>query len=240
VIYLAAAVAGLVAAVLGWLVTGVVTVWIAGLYGVSDFEGARGMLAFLGVGPLGGLAAMVAAIWLVLRVGRGRAALGPTLARVGGVVVGLAGLAAAAVGVRLYTIDTYTDELPPSLEFEVRLPAASAVADRADVTVEVHTDRNVGDSVFTDPWSRIEDGRQVITGVVPLAFKTSSRLLVVTLPGGRTRLFRLPLSRNPASTATLGEWRHADHVHEEGKEVAKAPADDPVEIRYRVRRAGED
>jgi hypothetical protein len=123
----------------------------------------------------------------------------------------------------------------------VRLPAANAVADRGDVTVELHTDRNVGDGVLTDPWSRIEDGRQVIAGVVPLAFKTSSRLLVVTVPGGRTRLFRLPLSRDPASTADLGAWRHADHVHDAGQDrPVAAPKDDPVELRYRVRRAGED
>jgi hypothetical protein len=241
VIYLAAAAAGLVAAVLGWLVTGVATVWITGVFGMSDFEGQRGMFAFLAIGPLGGIAAMVTAIWLVVRAGRGRAALGPALARTGAVVAGLVALAAAAVGVRFLTLDTYTNELPPNLEFEVRLPAANAVADRGDVTVELHTDRNVGDGVLTDPWSRIEDGRQVIAGVVPLAFKTSSRLLVVTVPGGRTRLFRLPLSRDPASTAELGAWRHADHVHDAGQDQpVAAPKDDPVEIRYRVRRAGEE
>jgi hypothetical protein len=39
------AAAGLVAAIAGWFVTGLVTPWIAGLAGMSDFEGARAMFA---------------------------------------------------------------------------------------------------------------------------------------------------------------------------------------------------
>jgi hypothetical protein len=99
----------------------------------------------------------------------------------------------------------------------------------------------VGDAWFADPWLRAEDDHQVITGGVSLDFKTSSRLLVLALPGQPTRLFRLRLARDPSSTAAMSEWHRPDHLddHAHPQPVA-APPDDPVELRYRVRRAGED
>ncbi len=239
--FLLAGAAGIAAAVLGWLVTGAAAAWIAGVVGMRVFEGARGMFAFLGVGPIGGLVCMVAAVWLVLRGRHGAAPLGATLGRVTLVLAGIAGVAAAGVVLRLQTIDTYTDALPPQLVFEVRLPARMAVADRATIDVELHTDRNTADAVFLDPWSRLEDDGQVIAGVLELAMKTSSRVVVVSLPDGSERLFRLPLSRDPRSTPALGEWRRADHLARKGEaDVVAAPKDDPVALRWRVRRAGEE
>src|SRR6185503_17329765 len=108
VIYLLAAGAGIVAAVVGWFVSGAVAVWMAGLFGVSDFEGARGMFGFLAVGPIGGLAGMIGAVWLVLRRGRGPAPIGAMLGRVGLVLAGIVALVDAAIGVRFLTLDTYT------------------------------------------------------------------------------------------------------------------------------------
>jgi hypothetical protein len=241
VIWLVAIVSGLVAAVAGWFATGALAVWITGLYGMSDFEGQRGMFAFFAVGPIGGLLAMIATVWLVLRIGKGRAPLGRSLARVGTVLAGIAAVVAAAIGVRFLSIDTYTNELPPNLEFEIRIPAAIAVADRAQVEVELHTDKNVGESVFFDPWLRPDGDRRVIAGTVPLAFKTTGRLLVVTLPEQPIRLFRLSLARDPGSTRTLGEWQHANFVdRKDAAQPTAAPKDDPVELRYRVVRARDD
>jgi hypothetical protein len=92
--------------------------------------------------------------------------------------------------------------------------------------------------VVTGHWDHDDDGRDVIAGSVPLAFKTRSRLLVVSLPDEPKRLFRLSLSRDPASTATLSEWRHADHLALASEaQPRRAPAHDPVEMRCRVRRA---
>src|SRR5688572_12195228 len=204
---------------------------------MSDFEGARGMFAFLAVGPIGGLVTMVAAVWLVLRRGRGQA----SFLGVAAVLAGIVALAGAGIGVRLLTIDTYSNELPPRLEFEIRLPATMPLDDRGAVSVELHTARNVGDGILSSPWPRPDGTHQLLVGSVELAFKTSGRILVVELPGEPTRLFRLPLSRNPASTPALGPWQHAHHVHPAGAErPVAAPVDDPVELRYRVRRAGED
>jgi len=80
----------------------------------------------------------------------------------------------------------------------------------------------------------------VITGLVELAFKTRSRLLVLKLPNQPVRLFRLRLSRDPASTASMSEWQRPDHIDEPAKQGPEAaPPDDPVELRYRVTRAGD-
>jgi hypothetical protein len=236
VIYIGALLAGLVAAVGGYFVTGFTAGWIAGLFGMSDFEGGRGMFAFLVVGPIGGLVAMIATIWAVLRAGRGRGSLGG----VAGVLAALVAIVGAGIAVRLWTVPTYSNEAPPSLEFELRFPSAMLPAD-TDVGVELHTDHNVGPALVTTPWPPVDGGQQVIAGVVSLDFKTTSRLLVVTVPGEPVRLFRLGLSRDPSSTPSLGDWQHAAHLDRGGEtQPEKAPADDPVELRYRVRRAGED
>jgi len=71
---------------------------------------------------------------------------------------------------------------------------------------------------------------------VPLDVRTASRLLVVTVPDEPTRLFRLPLARDPRPTATVGAWRRADQVDRLDTDgPTPAPSDDPLELRYRVR-----
>jgi hypothetical protein len=237
---LLAGLAGVAAAFCGWLATGAAAVWIAGLFGVSDFEGERGTFAFLFVGPLGGLTCMVAAVWLVLRRGYG-AGRPAALGRVALVLAGIAAVAAIAVAVRLRMVDTYTDELPPQLVFEVRLAPPVSADGQAAIDVELQTDRNTAGAVFLEPRPRSEHGAQVVSGIVELARKTSSRILVVSLADGSERLFRLRLSRDPPSTPAFGAWHRPDHLARKGSpDVTEAPADDPVELRWRVRRAGEE
>src|SRR5262249_33169074 len=98
--YLGAVVAGMAGAAAGWFVTAALAAWIAGLSGMSDFEGERAMFAGLFVGPIGGLVCMILAIWGALRIGKGRVPLGATLGRVGLVVAGPAPPAGAGAGLR--------------------------------------------------------------------------------------------------------------------------------------------
>src|SRR5262245_35396413 len=237
-IYVAAAIAGMVAAVVGWFVVGIATLWIAGLYGMSDFEGGRSMFAFLAVAPIAGLVSMVVAVWMVLRVRNGRAPFARTLLRVAAVLGSIALAVAAAIWIRLQTIDTYTNTLPPTLEFELRIPATLPQPDPAALRVELHTDKNVGDGQLSGNWVTTAEGR-VIGGEVPLALKTPSRLLVVWLPDQPTRLYRLPLARDPHATATFSAWRSPDHVARGDEQPHAAPPDDPIMVRYRVHRVDE-
>jgi hypothetical protein len=89
---------------------------------MGDFEGERGMFAALFVGPIGGLVCMILAIWGALRLGKDKVPLGATLGRMGLVVVGIAAIVGAGIGLRLLTLDTYFNEAPPTLEFELRVP----------------------------------------------------------------------------------------------------------------------
>ncbi len=65
--YALAALAGLVALILGWVAAGFAFLAIGGLIGVSDFEGKRAMLAFFAVGPVGGVVGLVVGPWAALR-----------------------------------------------------------------------------------------------------------------------------------------------------------------------------
>lgn len=238
-IYLLAFLAGIVAAVVGWFVTGAVAVVVAGWYGMSDFEGGRGMFAFLGVGPIGGLICMLAAIWIVLRVGQGAAPLGRSLAQVAGILGAIALAVGAAIAIRLATLDVYTNSLPPTLEFEIRVPAVMATVNPSQLSVELHTAKNVGVGSLSDHWQPAEDGKMMLAGNVEMAFKTSGRFLVLKMPEQPVRLFRLPFSRDPASMPSFGGWTRPRFI-DAGEQPVDAPEDDPVEARYRVRRAGED
>jgi hypothetical protein len=206
---------------------------------MSDFEGARGMFAFFAVGPIGGLVAMVVAVWFVLRSGRAGAPVGPTRVRVGGVLAAIAGVVAAGIAIGVGMSDTYTNELPPTLEFEVRAPAAMVPERREDVRVALNTDKNSMDALLSDV--RTEGGERVIVGSVELSFKTRSRLLVVHLPDQPVRLFSLSLGRDPSSTPALGAWEHAKWIDRQAEDAQPeaAPTDDPVMLRWRVRHAGD-
>ena len=236
-IYLLAALAGIVAAAVGWLVVGAITVWVAGLCGVSDFEGGRGMLAFLAIGPIGGLISMAVAVWLVVRAGSGTATFESGALRSLAVLAGIAAVAAGGIWIALQMGDTYTDSLPPTLEFEIRIPASMPQPDVSASRIELDTDKNVGPSRIIGGWTSGPYGR-VLSGEVSLDFKTSARLLVVALPDQPTRLFRLRLARDPAGSA-FTQWVRADHI-DESKEAQPhaAPPDDPMELRYRVVRDG--
>ena len=75
-----------------------------------------------------------------------------------------------------------------------------------------------------------------------LDFKTTSRLLVVSLPEQPKRLFRLRLGRDPDATPALGDWQPPDFAHAPGEpsKPRRAAADDPFALRYRVRVAGDE
>ena len=238
-VYLGALLAGIVGAVVGWFVTGVVALWIAGLCGMSDFEGGRGMFAFLAVGPIGGLLGMIGAAWAVLRQRFRPLPGGGLWLRLVAVLAGIAALVAGGIWLRLATLDTYTDTLPPQLEFELRVPADLAEA-RKDVAIELDTDKNVADATLADDW-RDDGASRVLGGTVSLDFKTTSRLLVVSLPDQPTRLFRLHLGRDPDATPALGDWQPPDFTHAPGEEKARrADSDDPFALRYRVHIAGDE
>ena len=82
---------------------------LGGYYGVTDFEGARGMIAVFTFGPIGGLLGLIIGVWLPLRLKSGAKVTGKAVAiRLPIVLAGIAGLVAGTVGVLYWFCLLYT------------------------------------------------------------------------------------------------------------------------------------
>jgi hypothetical protein len=232
--YLLAFVAGIVGAAVGWAAVAAATVVIAGYMGVSDFEGARSMLAVFGTGPLGGLAGLVAGVALVLRRRGGHGAAGIALRTP--LVVGA--IAAAAAGGLWWMYETRpvlnTNGPAPQLAFEVRLPAGLAPPPGGGLRAELHTERNRMPARLAEAPARSEDGRAVLAGDVEVYYRSGWRLLEVRLPGQADRLFKLDLPASPRRSTPFGRWERAQYVAGPDAQPRPAGADEGFEIRYRM------
>ncbi|MBL8661851.1 MAG: hypothetical protein JNM29_03450 [Candidatus Odyssella sp.] len=245
--YLLAALAGLAGAAAGWVIAAAAGSTIAGAMRVTDFEGARGVAAVWGFGPIGAAAGLCAGLWLVLRYVGGFASFGEIAWRGGAVTLALVAFGAAAVVVRLQTLPMLGGgrSLPPQLVFEIRVPAALALpAAQHDLKIELQTDRNTADALLTGPWppaaGDVPDTR-IVAGLVELYFRTSRRMIVAKLPDGRSLLFAPKLRAAPAGSPDFGDWRALDWVDDaDAKQPRRPRADEAFAIRYRVRWPGAD
>lgn len=70
--FLLACLGGIAGLVVGWVATAAATIFIGELVGASNFEGALGMGAIFGIGPIGGLTGLIAGVWIVIRKRRAR------------------------------------------------------------------------------------------------------------------------------------------------------------------------
>src|SRR5262245_53468112 len=230
---------GFLGAVAGFVATVVVSLVIMGLLGVSDFEGGRAMGAVWGFGPIGGLVGLILGIWLALRLVGGRTRFG-TLARRGGLaLLGIAAIVAAGLFVVWQSGDQHLtyDGAGATLEFEIRSPADYALpAEAALVGVEINTDKNQQPGYLDKEWLRREDGYSILSGGVELYFRTARRLLVLRLGDNRDRLFKIRLPGKPGPGETWSEWQKVDFIGLPDQPQTVPPtAEDPFEIRYRVR-----
>jgi hypothetical protein len=120
--------AGIAGAAIGWIAAAALTIVLGGTFGISDFEGRRGMLAIWGIGPIGGLIGQIAGIELVLRK-RGGISLGGIAWRVPAVSAAIITIAAGAFWFLYETRPILNSNGPaPRLAFEVRLPPGLAPA----------------------------------------------------------------------------------------------------------------
>jgi len=55
---------GLAGTIVGWVAAAAATLLLGGLFGLTEFEGQRSMTAFFGIGPIGGLAGLIAGLAL--------------------------------------------------------------------------------------------------------------------------------------------------------------------------------
>ena len=154
-----------------------------------------------------------------------------------GVVLMMGALAAGAFSLRTAAL-THLGMIAkaPAVEFEIRLPPAVAGADlKRDVQVQFLTDLNQTLAQLDGDLRATADGRAVLRGHVPLKFRTSERMVILSLPGQAQRAFKLRLPPNPSPSDEFGPWHMVDRVVSGARtETARGLPDDTFAIRYRV------
>jgi len=234
-----AIIVGIVGAVVGFIAAALLSGIIVGWAGVSDFEGERAMTAALFFGPLGGLLGLGLGIWLALKLARGSVGLG-AFARQGSLaVLGIV----AVIGLALFIVWQSQDHLltydgaGATLEFQLRAPASYPLpAESGAVDIELDTQSTRMSGYLDSAWLRRDGDWAVMSGGIELYLRTAQRLLVLRLPDGRDRLFRLRLPSKPEPSETWSDWQKVDFVGlpDQPQTVSPGP-EDPFEIRYRVR-----
>lgn len=247
---LRAFIGGLLGLVVGAVGAATMSNVVMGWYGVSDFEGGRGMAAVFVFGPLGGLVGLGLGIWLGLRIGRkrpiaadGRPAPEPSpqhgLRNAAIAVVGIIALGAVILWVQYASTPQHLeyDQAGADLEFELRAPAQLAASlDPKVIEVSLDTDLNQMPATWSDAPPRMDGEWTSLSGEVELYYRTASRLLVFKFPEGRDLIFKPALAAKPDPDDGWSEWREVDYVGLPGQpQTVKPRAEDAYELRYRVR-----
>ncbi len=235
--HLIAIIAGIVGAALGWVVAAALALLIGDLFDVSNFEGGLGMLAVLGIGPIGGLIGLVAGVWFTLRW-RGHVGLGAVAWRIPVVIVATASLLACAMWYfyemrpNLSTSHGGT----PRLEFEIRLPPGTVPATPLSrIRIELNTENNRIPGLLFDKAGRQEGDRLIIVGSVELHYRSSWRLLELIMADNEpARIFDLKLASRPRHMKDFGPWRRVDFIAKGAEQPKPATDADAYEIRTRV------
>jgi hypothetical protein len=235
---LSAVIGGIAGLLLGYFGSAFLSAIVMGWFGVSDFEGGRGMVAAFLFGPLGGLLGLVGGIWLGLRLG-GRQPAGKTLKGAGIALLTIIAITAAGLAIQYYSVPHRLeyDQAGASLEFELRAPSGFALPDDpALIEVSLDTDLNQQPAGWRDSAPRRDGEWNVLAGEVELYYRTSQRLLVFRFPDGRDRIFRPDLSAKPDPDQGWSAWRPVDFVGLAGQpQTMKPGTEDPFELRHRVR-----
>jgi hypothetical protein len=121
----------------------------------------------------------------------------------------------------------------PAVEFEIRLPKASLSA-VADTQVELLTDRNQKLAQVEDALAPTADGRSILKGTVTLDYRTTSRVVLLNLPGQGRRQFKLRLPASPTHSDQFSPWHLADGIVPAKGDANTPETHDAFAIRYRV------
>ncbi|MES1155221.1 MAG: hypothetical protein ABUL48_02210, partial [Pseudorhodoplanes sp.] len=105
---------------------------------------------------------------------------------------------------------------------------------QVDFEMQAGSQRSGGQ--FNDTWMRRDGERIVLRGFVPLYTRTSSRMLVVTLPGQPKLLFQIGLSATPKISDDYGAWQRVSFLDDmkPDSQPRKPNAAENFEIRLKV------
>jgi len=208
---------------------------IADYTGLLADDSPDGWLGMLTSGLAGVAAALAIAIMLTVYFRSGYRSL-RDIVRHGAATALVFGLLAFVVYDMRHAALAYLGINPakPAVEFEIRLPTAAAIS-IDDGQIELHTDQNQTLAQVEGLQASEDSGRSIITGSVPIEFRTTERVVVLNLPGQPQLQFKLRLAANPSHTDAFGPWHLADHVgasHSGGPQHSEPK--DAYAIRYRV------
>jgi hypothetical protein len=230
---LVAILGGLLGAGLGCVAGFLIGSALAGTFGMSGFEGASGYFA-LSIAIVMGFAGLIAGMVLALRLTgvRGFAA---TAGRTAAALAIIGAITAAGIMIRLATVEHFSDG-NPTLEFEIRLPAGMPAPDRKTVDFEMQAGSQRSGGLLNTEWARRDGERVVLSGLVQLYTRTSSRILIATLPDQPRLLFQIGLSGTPKVSEDFGKWQRVSFLDDmkADSQPRKPGAAETFEIRYKV------
>ncbi|MGD9830876.1 MAG: hypothetical protein AB7E70_06355 [Hyphomicrobiaceae bacterium] len=235
--FVLAVIAGLFGAALGWAVAAGLAIAIGSLLGASNFEGALGMTAVFGIGPLGGLVGLLLGVWLALRR-RGERQGRSLVWRMPVALLAIAGLVAGGAwfAYEMRPGLGTSSSGPVRLDFELRLPPGVRLTEPPrGVRITLNTERNRMPGRILERGMRLDGDRQVLAGTVELHYRSRWRLLEVILAADQpARIFDLKLAARPAHMEGYGPWRRVDLIAVGSGQPQKAPATEAFAIRTRV------
>jgi hypothetical protein len=130
-------------------------------------------------------------------------------------------------GYALYEYSIATPWLRPgnvALQFEVKLPAGTAMPPASGVKAELQTPLNTMPADMEPNLFRLDGDRPVIVGQVWLHYRTNRRQIEVKIPGQMDRTYQIKITDKAPHQAALGAWQ---------------PQPDGSEIRYRSKWPGQ-
>ncbi|QOZ54069.1 hypothetical protein [Bradyrhizobium sp. CCBAU 53338] len=211
---------GLLGALAGWAGLAALVVLLAG----PDRDGGIAMSAFFDIGPIGGVAGLIAGIWLFMRFGLVRnAAPEPpaetsdaTPRRTTRLSFPFAVTVALIVAI-LGWWGWYELIRSPNLshgfmtlQVEFRLPAGMSLPDKEeDVHIEVEEASGYADAMLPPNWRAHDGDRRAIIATTSLMYKTRHRAVSLTLPDVPTQRWSIDLPSDPAPTPGFSPWRVA-------------------------------
>lgn len=225
---------GLVGATAGFFAGIGVGLLLVDALSISSFENGSGYFTAL-MGLVGGLIGFFVATVLTLRY-RGRyRGFGPIAGRTAIIVAVLAVLVAIGIQIRLANVEHFSGA-GPQMKFEIRLPEGATVPNRNDITIELHAGSQRVGPRLEDNWVRHDGNRPVLSCITPLYTRTSSRMLVVSLPDTPKLLFSIKLASTPRPAKFYGDWQRVDYL-DDGKadtQPRKPNKNETYEVRYYV------
>lgn len=224
----------LLGALAGWFALATLVIALSG----PDRDGGIAMGAFFDIGPIGGVAGLIAGIWLFTRIGLIRNKALPqatgsseTAPRAGtrlSFPFAATLLSVAAIlcwwGWYEFIRSPYLSHGYMTLELQFRLPAGTALPDnKDDVRIEVEEAEGYAMAGPAANWRAHDGDRPAIIASASLMYKTRHRAVRLTLPGIPTQSWPIDLPANPDPTPGYSPW-HA----------ASEPSPTKVEMHFRL------